>query len=127
MNMNILLVEPDVALVKIYGQALETAGHQVCVATDAQQAIDLIDEAVPDVVFLELQLVGHSGIEFLYELRSYAEWQKLPVIILSNVAPGEFTGSQNIFRRQLGINKYLYKPQASLEKILATINELEFA
>jgi two-component system phosphate regulon response regulator PhoB len=71
---NILLIEPDRLLAEIYQRALSSEGHNVVVCAGAQSAILSADQSTPDLVILELQLVEHSGIEFLYEFRSYSEW-----------------------------------------------------
>lgn len=119
----ILLIEPDRLLARTYEQALTNDGHHVAVCAGAQDAIMAADKSRPDLVILELQLVEHSGIEFLYEFRSYSEWQEIPVLILSNVPPGEFTDSWQILGKELGIDVYLYKPRTSLRRLLSTVRE----
>ncbi|HEX7368327.1 MAG TPA: hypothetical protein VF261_01570, partial [Candidatus Saccharimonadales bacterium] len=81
------------------------------------------DAAAPDLVILEMQLVSHSGVEFLYEFRSYPEWQRVPVLVHSVVPPGEFQGSRQLLCEHLGVERYLYKPRTSLAKLLRTVDE----
>jgi DNA-binding response OmpR family regulator len=119
----ILLIEPDRLLTETYYQALVAAGHQVAACAGAQAAITAADQARPDLVILELQLIEHSGIEFLYEFRSYPEWQSIPVLIQTQVPPGEFADSWQLLRHELGINAYLYKPQTSLRQLLANVRD----
>lgn len=121
--MNILLVEPDMILAKTYFRALTAANHTVICCTNAQQAIFAADKHAPDLVLLELQLVSHSGIEFLYEFRSYAEWQNIPVIVLSQVPPAEFMDSWELLQGELGVTEYLYKPHTTLVKLLQTVEQ----
>ena len=119
----ILLVEPDRLLARIYFDALTHAGHKVQICATAQAGIFCADDIKPDVVLLELQLVAHSGIEFLYEFRSYPDWQNIPVIITTNVPAGEFSGSWKLLRDQLKVCQYLYKPLTSLQRLLSTVTE----
>lgn len=121
--MRIILVEPDRLLADTYRQALEVQNHQVVMCAGAQAAIFAADEEQPDLVILELQLVGHSGIEFLYEFRSYVDWQTIPVVILTNVPAGEFSGSWELLQQELQIQAYHYKPLTSLRTLLATVNQ----
>lgn len=121
--MHILLIEPDTVLAKIYRQAIEAKNHTVVAVPTAQAAVHAADTRLPDLVVLEMQLVSHSGVEFLYELRSYDDWQDMPVIIHSLVPPGEFIGSWPLLQEQLGVRKYLYKPKTSLAKLLRTVND----
>jgi DNA-binding response OmpR family regulator len=121
--MKILLIEPDRPLAEIYAQALSKAGHTVTVAMGAQSGISAADHQTPDLVLLELQLAAHSGIEFLYEFRSYADWRAVPVLILSQVAPQEFLDNWPLLRDRLGVRAYLYKPATTLKELERAIDE----
>ena len=120
---NVLLIEPDRVLARTYAQALTHAGHKVSIAATAQAAIDAADECTPDVVLLELQLVAHSGIEFLYEFRSYPDWQQVPAIILSTVPPAEFNQSIEGMTKRLGVRAYCYKPNTTLKTLAQAVSD----
>ena len=122
--MKILLIEPDYILGGIYERALEEAGNSVSLVRGAQAAITAADHTRPDLVLLELQLVEHSGIEFLYEFRSYPEWQDVPVIIQTQVPPSEFVGSWSLLKDELGVEAYLYKPQTKLKSLVKYVKEV---
>jgi DNA-binding response OmpR family regulator len=119
--MRILLIEPDRLLAEIYQRALKTAGHDVVVCAGAQAAVMAADQQTPDLVILELQLVEHSGIEFLYEFRSYPEWQDIPAVAHTFVPPAEFNGSHHLLKDELGVQDYLYKPRATLQDLLGAV------
>lgn len=119
----ILLIEPDRVLAETYRQALLSEGHRVVCCASAQAGIISADQHQPDLIILELQLVEHSGIEFLYELRSYQDWRDIPVIIQTQVPPSEFNDNRQLLREQLGVRIYLYKPQTSLRGLLAAVDE----
>lgn len=125
--MKILLIEPDLILAETYQRALESAGHQVAACPGAQTGILVADQIKPEAAIIEIQLVEHSGIEFLYEFRSYADWQHIPVIINTHVPISEFAGSWQLFRQELGINNYLYKPETKLSRLISAVNELAVA
>lgn len=120
----VLLIEPDRILAQIYLQALEKAGHKVSVCAGAQASVLAADQTKPDLVILELQLVEHSGIEFLYEFRSYPDWQNIPVIIQSQVPINEFNESAEILKKELNVTNYLYKPQTNLKQLIEQVNRL---
>ena len=119
----ILLVEPDRLLADTYRHALESAGHQVVMCASAQSAIFAADEIKPDLVILELQLIKHSGIEFLYEFHSYPDWQNIPILIQTYVPAGEFAGSWDMLQAELGVRAYFYKPLTTIRKLLMTVAE----
>ena len=124
---NILLIEPDVLLADTYRIALGAAGYQVRLATNAQSAICSADEVAPDIIILEIHLVRHNGFEFLYELRSYTDWQRIPVIMLSYTPAAEFADCWRSLHTELGVHAYLYKPQTNLHRLLQTVRELSIA
>lgn len=121
---NILMLEPDRILANTYRQAFELDGHNVRRTVSAQDAVFQVDELAPDVILVEIQLVAHSGIEFLYELRSYAEWQKIPVLIHSSIPPLEFEDSMELFKNMLHVRAYLYKPHTTLQSLLRAVREV---
>jgi DNA-binding response OmpR family regulator len=123
----VLIIEPDKLLAKTYLSALKTAGHKVKVASNSQEAINMADKAAPDIVIMELQLVGHSGIEFLYEFRSYTDWQNIPVLIHSQVPYAELKDGWPILSEQLGVSEYRYKPATSLQSLISSVDQLTLA
>lgn len=117
----VLLIEPDTKLAHIYAKNLEQGGYVVTTTHHAQDAIFAADTTRPDVVILELQLAGHSGIEFLYEFRSYAEWQYIPVILLTLTPPRALMITQQLMD-SLGIKRCLYKPAVTLKQLRSVVD-----
>ena len=124
MAREILLIEPDELLGLVYGAALRANGFVVTRTFSAKKAIEMVDQRCPDLIITELQLVSHSGIEFLYELRTYDDWLEVPVIVLSLVPPVEFIPSKHCLNGLLGVNQYLYKPNTNLVQLIRAVNEL---
>lgn len=121
--MKILLVEPDYVLMNVYSQALSEAGHQVVAKSSAQDAVDSLNVDYFDLIIIEIQMAGHNGVEFLHELRSYSEWQELPIILLTIVPRSSF-GVQDEVLKKLGIKDYLYKPIVKNSDLIDSIDRL---
>jgi len=121
--MIILLLEPNRLLANQYKGYLENEGHKVIWKLNAQTGIGAADEQKPDVVIVELLLAGHSGVEFLYEFRSYSDWVNVPVILMSSVVQSA-AGLSDGALQELGVNAYLYKPELSLEQLGRTLKLL---
>lgn len=119
----VLLVEPDRILASNYSAALKKAGHKIIWRSSGQSAIHAAEQTKPDVILLELQMPGHNGLEFLYELRSYPEWQNIPVILLTLVPDMALQAQEPILDR-LGITGYLYKPQTKLSHVIRAVNRV---
>ncbi|MDO8591451.1 MAG: response regulator [bacterium] len=119
----ILFIEPDRLLGANANRILKRSGHIVDLHVDPQAAMDSADAAHPDIIILDLLLAGRSGIEFLYEFRSYPEWAKLPVIIYSNVSPEDFSVA-GAGAAQLGIAAYFYKPTTSISELAKSVDRI---
>lgn len=118
----ILLVEPDAVLAKTYGQALMQAGHTVMWCITAHQAVIAADTVMPDLVILEPQLAEHGGVEFLYEFRSYPEWDAVPIYIFSRQAPEEYALNRQM-RSHLGIYGYWQKSRLTLKTFVTVVTK----
>lgn len=120
---SVLLIEPDVVLAKTYAQALTSEGHKVASYGDVQTAIAAMDKKLPQLIIMELQLGNHNGVEFLYEMRSYPDWDAVPVIVLSRLSEAE-SGLRTEARENLGIKAYYYKPTTSLDQLLSGVTQV---
>jgi len=120
----ILIIEPDLLLANNLKKFLEHYNFICSIVTDGQSAIEYVDNFLPDLIILELQLVNHSGIEFLYELRSYSDTRLLPVLIYSYISQDTWRDSRSLLENQFLIKDYLYKPQANFYQVLSQINQL---
>ena len=119
----ILLLESDRLLAQNLIKALKRRGHQPSWQVDAQQALDAADEWRPDLVILDLFLAQRGGVEFLYEYRSYPEWQSIPVIIFSHVAASELGHTADQLK-SLNISSYFHKPVVNLNDLCLAIDRL---
>lgn len=127
MSTTILLIEPDKVLAQTCKKTLEINSYTVHLATDTRAAIASADSKKPDLVILEIELARHNGIEFLYEFRSYADWQDVPVIIYSHVPASRFGSAQKQLKL-LSVSHYLDKSKVGLEELMqAVASELEDA
>jgi CheY-like chemotaxis protein len=117
----VLIIEPDLVLADIYEKYLTSEGLIVDVQHSAQDAINAIDSFTPDIIIIEIQMAGHGGYEFLYELRSYPEWQNIPVII-NTLVPKNALNLESKIMKQLDVSFYLYKPTTKLSDLKDSIN-----
>jgi DNA-binding response OmpR family regulator len=112
----ILLIEPNIVLASQYTAYLLGKGHDILSGQTAQAAVTLADQTSPQLVVLELQLPAHSGIEFLHEFRSYAEWKEIPVIVLTQLHRQDVPASDSVLNG-LGVKKFLHKSDTDLKKL----------
>jgi DNA-binding response OmpR family regulator len=102
-QLRILVVDDEERICIVLGTKLKAAGHEALIANDGKQAIEMIRDAKPDIVILDLLLPGMSGFDVLKELRRIS---RVPVIILSVKGADD----DKIRGLQLGADDYLPKP-----------------
>ena len=73
----ILVADDDPAVRALLVKVLEGAGYAVIAAEDGSAAGDLVQQLLPHLVILDLNMPRVSGVEFL------ARWQQIPVLVLS--------------------------------------------
>jgi len=107
----VLVVEDEDALGALLQYNLDKEGYRVAVATDGEEALVLIDEALPDLIVLDWMLPKVSGVEICRRLRARPETRNLPIIMLT--ARGE--ESDRIRGLDTGADDYVVKPFSMTE------------
>ena len=119
----VLLIESDRLLGASTQQALKRAGHRVNLQVDPQAAVDGADGARPDVIIMDLQFAGRSGVEFLYEFRSYPDWANVPVVVYSGLSLEELEQARRGFS-QLNVAGFYSKSIVSLAQLTRAVDRL---
>lgn len=120
---NILCIEPDDRLARVYQKLLSHQGHTVIAAASAQAAVHAAEKMTIDVVVLELDIPKHNGIAFLHEFRSYTEWLTIPVIVHSS-SRSLIRNRNRAFWEELGVVSVLYKPDTSLQDLVTSVERI---
>ncbi len=69
MNNNlILVVEDDLSLQLIYERVLSRAGYEVLLARNGEEALEILQETVPSIIFLDMLLPHVNGATVLGHL-----------------------------------------------------------
>ncbi|MDQ2664822.1 MAG: response regulator [Gemmatimonadota bacterium] len=81
--MNILVAEDDKVLSRMLCGVLQEAGH-ICVPVyDAMQTFMYSMKQTPDLILLDVNMPGGSGVGALQKLKSSSKTAGIPVIVLS--------------------------------------------
>ncbi len=79
----ILIVEDDLDLVETYTDLLESHEHSVSAVLRASEAIRMLTRCKLDVVLLDLNLPGDSGVIVINFIRSYKPIANIKIIVAS--------------------------------------------
>ena len=81
--MKILLADDNLPSLELMREILETSGHRVMEAVDGRDALDLVHQNRPDLVFLDLQMPVMDGFRVIQELRNDIRFRRLPVVAVT--------------------------------------------
>jgi two-component system, cell cycle response regulator DivK len=114
----ILVVEDNPANMTLATLLLESAGHTVLPAVDAETGVALARVEQPDLILMDIQLPGMDGLQATALLKQEDSTRGIPVIALTALA---MKGDEERIRAA-GCDGYIAKPLAYKE-FLATISQ----
>jgi two-component system, OmpR family, phosphate regulon response regulator PhoB len=116
MKSRVLIAEDDQSLTLLLRYNLEAEGYEVDVVSRGDEADLRLREAAPDLILLDWNLPGLSGIELCRRIRQREDVKSLPIIMLT--ARGE--ESDRVRGLTTGADDYLTKP-FSVPELLARV------
>jgi two-component system cell cycle response regulator DivK len=113
----VLVVEDNPANMTLATFLLESAGHTVLKAQDAETGVGLAGSERPDLILMDIQLPGMDGLRATGILKADAATRDIPVIALTALA---MKGDEERIR-SAGCDGYIAKP-LSYKDFLETIS-----
>jgi two-component system, cell cycle response regulator DivK len=114
----VVVVEDNAANMKLATFLLESAGHEVLPASDAESGVALARTEQPNLILMDIQLPGMDGLRATELLKRDDSTLAIPVIALTALA---MKGDEERIRAA-GCDGYIAKPLAYKE-FLSTIAE----
>jgi two-component system cell cycle response regulator DivK len=102
----VLVVEDNAANMSLAVFLLQTAGHAVLSATDAESGLTLARDEQPSLILMDIQLPGMDGLEATALLKGEDATRGIPVIALTALA---MKGDEERIRAA-GCDGYIAKP-----------------
>jgi two-component system, cell cycle response regulator DivK len=119
----ILIVEDNTANMTLAVYLLESVGHEVLSATDAEAGLSLARSEHPDLVLMDIQLPGMDGLEATAQLKREEGTRAIPVIALTALA---MKGDEERILAA-GCDGYIAKPMKYKEFLATVAEQLERA
>jgi response regulator RpfG family c-di-GMP phosphodiesterase len=116
--LRILLVDDDPALRTLLRTTFEVADVEVIEADGADAARRRIRAARPDVIVLDVNMPGTTGLELCVELKADQRTHDIPIILLTGSSGGTSAAAKKV-----GADAFLRKPFSPLE-LLAVAERL---
>ncbi|MFA5848015.1 MAG: response regulator, partial [Thermodesulfovibrionales bacterium] len=107
----VLIVDDEEGIRESLSGILEDEGYDILTAKSGEEAIKMLGESSPDLVFLDIWLTGMDGIQTLQEIKAIKP--DVPVIMISGHGNIELA----VKAAKMGAYDFLEKP-LSLEKVV---------
>ena len=117
----VLAVDDDPSILAALSRALKTAGARVITLGEPLRFWEALTEVAPDLVVLDVDMPGVSGIELCQVMRADPRWSQIPVVFLTARTDAE--SIQSVFAA--GADDYVSKPLVGAELTARIANRLE--
>ena len=115
----IMVVDDSITMRKVASRVLERQGFEVTTAKDGVDAVQQLQERIPDLMLLDIEMPRMDGYELATHVRNDVRLRDIPIIMITSR-----TGEKHRERAlELGVNRYLGKPYQEPE-LLRNVNEL---
>ena len=121
MKKRALVVDDSRTAALALAQMLDLLGFSVTIASGSREAVQkLLDGGVPDVVFLDVNMPGLSGLEVCSYIRREPATANVPIVVVSSESQPEQVASA----MEAGATAFIPKPATmeALEETLRSIN-----
>jgi CheY-like chemotaxis protein len=116
----IFLVEDDAFISMMLVKNFENAGAIVTTDARGDTAAANIKKTMPNIVLLDIQLPGATGLEILEQIKNDPETKNIPAVMLSNFGDKEKIAKA----KQLGALAFLIKATLPVDEIVGEIAKL---
>ncbi len=100
----ILVVDDDQHISDLLESFLKNEGYEVVLATDGNEALDLVETENPQVIILDIKLPGLNGIEVCKRLKEKEKTRSIPVIVITGY------GDNKLEALDAGADDFVDKP-----------------
>ena len=115
----VLIIEDNPANMKLASVLLQTAGHDVLAAVDAESGLRLARDEQPDLILMDIQLPGMDGLDATMMLKRHPATMGIPVVAVTAMA----MSADSAKTREAGCDAYISKP-LSYRELYACIDSL---
>ncbi|MEG4323522.1 MULTISPECIES: response regulator [unclassified Microcoleus] len=117
----VMVVDDDVHLLAALKVILQPWGLQVTTLDEPEKFWEVLETTCPDLLILDVEMPGYSGIELCLTVRNDLRWSKLPVLFLTAHSESETVRQMFV----AGADDYVNKPIVEPELIARILNRLE--
>jgi chemosensory pili system protein ChpA (sensor histidine kinase/response regulator) len=112
----VMIVDDSLTVRKITGRLLAREGYHVLTAKDGVDAVEQLQETVPDVMLVDIEMPRMDGFDLTRAVRGDPRLRHIPIIMITS----RTAERHRAYAKEIGVNVYLGKPYQE-EELLANI------
>jgi chemosensory pili system protein ChpA (sensor histidine kinase/response regulator) len=101
-----MVVDDSLTVRKVTGRLLERQGYLVVTARDGVEAMEKLQELVPDVMLVDIEMPRMDGFDLTRNIRGDARLSKVPIIMITS----RTAEKHQSYAREIGVSHFLGKP-----------------
>ena len=107
----VMVVDDSLTMRKVTGRILERHNFEVTVARDGVEALERLEERVPDLMLLDIEMPRMDGYELATAMRADPRYRGVPIVMITSRSGDKHR--QRAF--EIGVQRYLGKPYQELD------------
>lgn len=107
----VMVVDDSLTMRKVTGRILERHNFEVSVARDGVEALERLEERVPDLMLLDIEMPRMDGYELATAMRADPRYKDVPIVMITSRSGDKHR--QRAF--EIGVQRYLGKPYQELD------------
>ncbi len=107
----VMVVDDSLTMRKVTGRVLERHNLDVVAARDGVEALELLEERVPDLMLLDIEMPRMDGYELATAMRADPRYKDVPIVMITSRSGDKHR--QRAF--EIGVQRYLGKPYQELD------------
>jgi CheY-like chemotaxis protein len=118
----ILITEDDPLMLRMYQKIFTLEKYEVEIATNGEEALEKVRAAAekPALILLDIMMPKMNGLEALDKLKANPDTQKIPVVMLTNLA-GQQDAEEALLK---GAVKYIIKSEYEPKQVVDMVKEV---
>ena len=117
MAKKIMIVDDEREFQEIYTIMLEGRGYNLIYAYDGVEAMQMLDDNIPDLIILDMIMDMVTGDTFFLHLKGFQEFSDIPIIIISSMPQKQFNNLKEIDPKLVYINKADLTKEKLIEEV----------
>lgn len=117
MAKKIMIIDDEIEFHEIYAIMLEGRDYNLTYAYDGDEAMQMLDDNIPDLIILDMIMDMVTGDTFFLYLKGFQGFSDIPIIIISSIPKKQCKGLKKIDPSLVYLNKAKLTKEILLEEV----------